>query len=219
MTKAKKPAKRTKAEEADLEVAKAVAPVRNSPAVRALGFASELADQPPLISICAATLAAGLVMKSRRVARAGARMLAAELLATTLKSVVKHRIDRTRPSVVADGGRYQRRAGSDPTGEMSSFPSGHTAGAVAVARALAREYPEHQAAAYVAAAAIGANKIPRCKHYPSDIAAGALVGLAAEAMVAFAESVVRSLGTQASADEPLAIETVESERPSEARMA
>ena len=61
------------------------------------------------------------------------------------------------------------------------FPSGHTAGAVAVARACARHYPPARAPAYAWAAGVAAAQVPRCAHYPSDVAGGALVGLAAEA--------------------------------------
>ena len=172
----------TTAEQADIALADAVAPARHTLPVRALGFISELADQPPLISICAATCAVGLVSGNRRLARAGARMLAAELIATKLKSMVKHRVDRTRPMVLAEGGAYKAELGGDHDHRMNSFPSGHTAGAVAVARAVVRDYPEHRTAAYAAAAAIGAIQIPRCTHYPTDIAAGALVGLIAEVM-------------------------------------
>ena len=179
------------AEKADIAVAEAAAPARDTPAVRALGWVSEIADQPPLITLCAATFAAGLILRDGRMARAGGRMLAAELLATKLKSLVKHRIDRTRPHVVANGGRYRARKGHDHDGAMNSFPSGHTAGAVAVARAYAREYPERAPAAYTGAAAIGAIQIPRSKHYPADVGAGAAIGLIAEKAVQLSEIALR----------------------------
>ncbi len=172
---------KTKVEQADIAIAEAAAPLRHQPAVEALGWLSELADQPQLISLCAATLALGLVTRNARLARTGGRMLAAELLATKLKSTVKHRIDRTRPRVSDDGGDYALQLGHDHAPERNSFPSGHTAGAVAVARAVAREYPEHQGAAYAVATFVAVIQIPRCQHYLTDLAAGAIVGLAAEA--------------------------------------
>ena len=173
-------------EQADVAVAVAVAPYRQTPLVRALGFVSEVADQPPLISICAATLGWGLLAGNPRLARAGGRMLAAELLATAIKTAVKRSIDRTRPMVLVEDGRYEMAPGSRRGHRINSFPSGHTAGAVTVARALARDYPEHAAAAYGAAAAIAAIQIPRCTHYPTDIAAGAAIGVAAETIVSLA---------------------------------
>ncbi|WP_174274263.1 phosphatase PAP2 family protein [Sphingomonas bacterium] len=176
------------AERADLAIARAAAAVHRSAPVRALGWVSELADQPQLISICCATLGSGMLLRDRRLARAGARMLAAELLATELKNLVKHRIDRTRPTVIAGGGRYWAGRGDDPAHEMTSFPSGHTAGAVAVAGAIARSYPAHRAAAFGTAAAIGAIQVPRCTHFVSDVGAGAVVGLVAAQAVAIGET-------------------------------
>lgn len=173
----------TKVEKADIAVAEAAAPLRHTPPVKALGFLSEVADQPPLFAICAAVLAFGIANGRPRVARAGARMLAAEALATFLKSEIKHRVDRTRPRVLASGGRYRMEKGQSRDSAVSSFPSGHTAGAVAVARAVAREYPEARGAAYLAAGAIAAIQIPRCQHYVSDLAGGAALGIAAEAVV------------------------------------
>ena len=133
--------KRSDAEQADIAVARAAAGARGNILVRAFGRASEIADQPPLITLCAAMFAAGLVTGNRPLARAGGRMLAAELPATKFKSLIKHRVDRTRPHVLADGGRYRAERGHDRDPALSSFPSGHVAGAVAVARAFAREYP------------------------------------------------------------------------------
>ena len=171
-------------EQADVAVTQAAAPYRESLAVRALGTLSELADQPQLFTICAATAALGVATGNRRLARSGARMFAAELLATALKTAVKRSIDRTRPKLLVDEGRYEMRRGSRRGSPINSFPSGHTAGAVGVARAFARDYPEHRAAAYGAAAAVAAIQIPRCKHYPTDLAAGAAIGLLSEAVVA-----------------------------------
>lgn len=191
------PRKPTKPEKADIAVAHAASPLRDTIAVRALGKASEIADQPPLITLCAATFAAGLILCDGRLARAGGRMLAAELLATKLKNMIKRRIDRTRPHVIANGGRYQAKMGHDHASAMTSFPSGHMAGATTVARAFAREYPEHAAEAYGTAAAIGAIQIPRSKHYPTDIGAGAVVGLIAEKMVHLTERLIhRALATK-----------------------
>ena len=96
-------AKRSKIEKADLKVAKAAAPARQSLPVRLLGTLSELADQPPLISFCAGLFVVGLVTRDRRLASAGGRMLAAELLATEMKSRIKHRVDRTHPRAAANG--------------------------------------------------------------------------------------------------------------------
>src|SRR5688572_24519792 len=93
-------------EQTDIEIAEEAAKWRDYPTVRALGKLSELADQPPLIALSAATLLAGVAFRDARLARAGARMIAAHLLATAIKTQIKRRVDRTRPFVLADESRY-----------------------------------------------------------------------------------------------------------------
>lgn len=174
-------------EETDIAMAEAAARVRRNPVVEALGDASEMADQPPLIALSAALLVGGLVVRRPTMAKAGARMLAAHLLATGMKTVVKRSVDRTRPHVLADEARYELRKGKSRHPRYNSFPSGHTAGAVAVAEGLARTVPAAAWPSRIWAAAIAVIQIPRCKHYISDIAAGAVVGWAADRMVRMAE--------------------------------
>jgi membrane-associated phospholipid phosphatase len=58
-----------------------------------------------------------------------------------------------------------------------SFPSGHTAAAFALARVLARRYPERSRLFYALAGLVGLSRICLDRHYPGDVAAGALVGL------------------------------------------
>jgi membrane-associated phospholipid phosphatase len=182
--------KPTKIERADIAVTAEAAPLRRTWPVRALGAVSEVADQPQLITACTATAAYGLLSGNERLASTGLRMLAAELVATKLKGLIKHRVDRTRPNVVDAGKRYELQPGHEHASDYNSFPSGHTAGAVGVARAIARGYPEHRLSAYSAAAAIAAIQIPRSKHYPTDLAAGAMIGLVAEGAVFAAERMI-----------------------------
>lgn len=170
-------------EAADVAVAKAAADYRENPLVRAAGAAAELADQPPLAIICALTIGAGLARRDARLTRAGVRMAAAHALATLAKAMIKRSVDRTRPYVLAEGKAYRRGKGRTNEGPLNSFPSGHTASAVAVARVIAREYPGSAIAGSVVATGVAAVQIPSCHHYVTDIAAGALIGLAVEAIV------------------------------------
>ena len=169
--------------EADVAVASAVEPYRKTLPVRLFGTLSELGDQPQMRTLCAAVIAAGLAGGNVRLARAGAKMLAAHTVATAAKNIVKNRIDRTRPRSRADkADAHKLRKGGNHDKEETSFPSGHTAGAVAVARAFVREYPEYAGPAYAAAGAIALAQVPRCAHYPSDVGAGTAVALASEAL-------------------------------------
>jgi undecaprenyl-diphosphatase len=164
-------------EKADVAVTEAVAPYADSLPVRLLSTFSKLGDQPPMLALSGAVLGAGLLRGDARMARAGGRMIAAHLLATAAKNMIKRRIDRTRPGVLVEEGRYRMKPGKNRAKAVTSFPSGHSAGAIAVAAAFAQEYPEHRAAAYAAAGAIAIAQIPRCAHYPTDVAAGTAIGL------------------------------------------
>lgn len=183
----KKKAKKAAEAVVDLDgrVIEAVEPYADTAAMKAMGFLSEIGDQPPMRALCVATIAAGAASGSPRLVRAGVKMLAAHTLATWAKDFIKLRIDRTRPRTDKD---HTLRPGKGKHKEITSFPSGHTAGAVAVARAFAREFPEHKAAAYTTAAAVSLVQVPRTAHYPTDIGAGLLIGLAAEAGLAAATS-------------------------------
>lgn len=170
-------------EKADVAVANAMAPAARTPLVQALGTLSEAADQPPLRFLCAGLVALGLWRGDKRLAGAGVRMLVAHSLATGIKTAIKHRVDRTRPTVLVEEGRYQMGAGNSRQHEDTSFPSGHTAGAVAAAGAFAHDYPRYRAVAYGLAGVAALMQIPRCKHYPSDVGAGTAIGVAAAAAV------------------------------------
>lgn len=179
-------ARASKVERIDAAIATAAVKHRKNRVVKAVGLLSEASDQPPLIAASAATLAVGLVLRQPRLARAGSRMLAAELAATGIKAVIKRYVVRTRPHKMLEGGRYelhQDRHGKKNEGPWNSFPSGHTAGAVAVGRALTREYPAVSGTAAAAATAVGIIQLPRGTHFTSDVVAGALVGLFAEEIV------------------------------------
>lgn len=170
--------------EADEAVAEAAEPLSEGLPGTILAAVAELGDQPAMRILCGAVIAVGLVGGDRRLAATGVRMLAAHTLATWAKDVVKHRVDRTRPNAKDKPGKDHRPSpGRDESKEETSFPSGHAAGATAVARAFARAYPGHAAPAAAAAAILSLTQVPRCAHYPSDAGAGVAIGLAAEAAV------------------------------------
>ncbi|GGD63360.1 phosphatase PAP2 family protein [Erythrobacter arachoides] len=170
----------------DLAVVGALHPYRDNPALKAIGAASELADQPPLIAASLGTLIAGLLTRRPRLARTGLAMLASHALATGIKTLVKDRIDRPRPGKVEREGEHAIEPGTSTDGEDRSFPSGHSAGAFAVARAVAREYPGGAPVAMALATTASAIQVPRKAHFPSDVIVGVAIGLASEAIVAFA---------------------------------
>lgn len=155
-------------------------PYVGSPPVRALDIFSKLGDQPELRLLSGALMLAGTFAGNDRLVRAGARMMLAHEAATLAKDSVKTEIDRTRPRSADARSEKKPRKGKHEGKEKTSFPSGHSAGAIAAARAFTREYPEHGAMALGAAGLVALLQIPRCAHYPTDVAAGLAIGLVAE---------------------------------------
>ena len=176
----------SKAERLDAALATAAVRHREHPVVRVLGAVAELADQPPLLAGSAGVVVAGVALRQPRLARAGLRMLTAELVATGIKAAVKHRVVRTRPHKMLKDGRYVLDSDADgekDEGPWNSFPSGHTAGAVAVGRALTREYPGSAPAVALAATLVALIQLPRGQHFASDVVAGAAIGFGSEKLV------------------------------------
>jgi undecaprenyl-diphosphatase len=167
--------------EADAKTVEAAQPYKDNPLLERL---ADLGDQPAMRIVCAATIAVGVLARDARFVRAGVRMLAAHTLATWTKNFVKHRVDRTRPRSAGDPRSDHRLSpGRSEAKEETSFPSGHAAGASAVAQAFAREVPEFAAPAYLVGGILSLAQIPRCAHYPTDVGAGVVIGLASEALV------------------------------------
>lgn len=167
-------------EKADMAVARAVSPYRHTPVVRGISHFAKLGDQPPLMTLSTGVLGIGLLTGNKRLARAGLRMIAANSLAILAKNFVKERIDRTRPDLLIREGRYEMRPGTSDDHAKRSFPSGHSACSTATARAFAREYPEYGQPAKTASSFIALSQVPRGTHYPTDVAAGSLIGFLAE---------------------------------------
>lgn len=152
---------------------------KNSAIVGALTPLCKLADETPLMIISGATVAAGILFRRPALARTGARMLAAHLVANAAKTVLKGSVDRLRPNAVEDRPAIKPGSGTDDKAE-NAFPSGHTAGAVAVAQAVAHEAPRYAVPARVIAGVAGATQVPRGAHYLTDVLSGAAVGWLSE---------------------------------------
>ncbi|MFJ9742052.1 phosphatase PAP2 family protein [Streptomyces sp. NPDC101166] len=75
--------------------------------------------------------------------------------------------------------------------DSSSFPSGHTAAAVAFTAAVAPTWPAAGAACAVPAAMLALERVQSGAHYPSDVAAGAAIGLASAWLTRHAPRLIR----------------------------
>jgi membrane-associated phospholipid phosphatase len=167
----------------DDETHKLCAPYIDTLPVKALGLISKVGDQPELRTISGALIVVGTLAGKDRLVKAGARMMIAHEAATAAKDLVKTEIDRKRPRSADERTQKEPKKGTHTAKEMTSFPSGHSAGAIAAARAFSREFPEYGPVAVGAAAFIALLQILRSAHYPTDVVAGLALGLAAEALV------------------------------------
>jgi membrane-associated phospholipid phosphatase len=174
----------SKPEKADVELGATLARHRDHPLIKAAGAAGKIGDQGPLYAVSGVVFAVGLAARHRRLAGSGVAMLLALAAADVSKRLTKRLVRRTRPHVLLDNGRYETDLGEPGGKREQSFPSGHTAGTVAVARALSRNFPKSGAAAGVAAVGIGVSRVAKGAHWPLDVLGGAVVGLAAEALSA-----------------------------------
>lgn len=100
--------------------------------------------------------------------------LVAYSLDISLYLILKNAIKRDRPAMRIDF--YE--AWITPSDQFS-FPSGHTAAAFLFAALVAWFYPAFTLPCYVWASLIGTSRVLLGVHYPSDIAAGALLGTGA----------------------------------------
>lgn len=170
-------------ERADVAVSAEAGKLRHTPAVKLLGALSEIADQPPAFTLATAATVAGFVTGRPRLAESGLRALAVLTLVTAAKSAIKSVVVRTRPFMLLDHGHYETGVMGPDEGPWNSFPSGHTANAAAVARAISRVVPEAGGPLAAGAIAIGVTQVPRAAHHSLDVVAGAALGLAIEGAV------------------------------------
>ena len=116
-----------------------------------------------------ATYAVGRAAGNTKLAVVGADLARAQILSQATAQGIKYIAGRTRPD-----------------GTDRSFPSGHAASAFATATVLQRHYgwkvgiPAYALAGYVGASRLNANK-----HYLSDVAFGAALGIVAGRTVTF----------------------------------
>jgi diacylglycerol kinase family enzyme/membrane-associated phospholipid phosphatase len=123
-----------------------------------------------------AVVLAGRKGKTRRGALRGVVAIGAASASANL--VAKQLFPRRRPA--AEEVPEHRRLTTRPA--SSSFPSGHAASAVAFTTAVTMESPAAGLAVAPLAAAVAYSRVHAGVHWPSDVGAGALIGVGAAAL-------------------------------------
>ncbi|MGV9687822.1 phosphatase PAP2 family protein [Streptomyces sp. NPDC003444] len=129
------------------------------------------------ISFSVAAVLALFPGRPRRAALAGVGAIAVASATANLlgkRLVRRPRPDREAARVVA--GRHV------PMPDSASFPSGHTASAVAFATAVGVVLPAAAVPLGVLASTVGYSRVHTGVHYPGDVAAGAVLGVASAAV-------------------------------------
>ncbi|MEY9964207.1 membrane-associated phospholipid phosphatase [Streptacidiphilus sp. MAP12-16] len=115
--------------------------------------------------------------RTRQAALLGGAAVA--VASATANLVGKRLVRRPRPdrtSLVVPGRHV-------PMPQSASFPSGHTASAVAFATAVGTALPATSLPLGLLACAVGYSRVHTGVHYPGDVAAGAVLGIASAAAV------------------------------------
>ena len=108
-----------------------------------------------------ATYTVGRVTGHRRIAGVGTDLIRAQLLAQTLTASIKLSARRNRPD-----------------GDEFSFPSGHTSVTFATATVLQRNFGwKAGVPAYALASYVAASRVQMKRHFLSDVAFGAAIGI------------------------------------------
>jgi undecaprenyl-diphosphatase len=156
--------------QADRNLTKRLAASASPGRHRALSVVEETAEGTKLWCGAAAVMAWLGGWRGRKTAAAGlAAVAVAQLVAN---GVCKQLADRPRPPR-----EWFPHDETDDHPDSSSFPSGHTAAAVAFTAAIAPAWPAVGAACAVPATMLAVERVQSGAHYPSDVAVGAAIGL------------------------------------------
>jgi membrane-associated phospholipid phosphatase len=130
-------------------------------------------------SVTLGLLGAGLISGNPEITRAGGRLAATLALAGVSATGFKLVVGRPRPNESSDVDGFSPFSGQD------AMPSGHTTVAFALATALADDINRTWASVglYTLAAGVGWSRMNDNKHWLSDVAAGAVLGVSSAKLV------------------------------------
>ena len=142
-------------------------------AITAIGYG--LADA----AIAATLLVIGLKAGRPREAAVGRLGLFAVIVASVFGQVLKNLFCRSRPLAERSGQFFVDFPCLGKGAGFISFPSGHSVTAFALAFVLSRAYPRYASLFYGLAVLVAISRVYLAKHFPSDVVAGAAIGILA----------------------------------------
>jgi membrane-associated phospholipid phosphatase len=161
----------SEADAIDLAVYRAVADTPTPHLDVAMRRVSNAANYSRLSIAAAGLLATAGGARGRRAARSG---LTAVVATSAFVNLVVKPLGRRRRPERTEQETESERAVRMPASR--SFPSGHTAAAVAFASGVSRVWPAVGAPLQVLAALVGYSRVHTGVHYPGDVVAGAVIG-------------------------------------------
>lgn len=133
------------------------------------------------IGIPAGLLAGGIISNDKQMRDNALFVASSTAFSYGLTLVLKHIVKRPRPFIQNINIVPVYRAGS------TSFPSGHTSTTIATATALSMAYPKWYviAPAFLWAGSVSYSRMYLGVHYPTDVAAGAIIGAGSAVSLSF----------------------------------
>lgn len=147
--------------------------LRVATAITAMGYG--LADA----AIAGTLLVIGLKAGRPREALAGRLGLFAVIVSSLSGQILKNLFCRSRPLTEKSGEFFSEFPCLGKGTGFISFPSGHAVTAFTLAFVLARAYPRYAVLFYGLAVLVALSRVYLAKHFPSDVVAGAAVGILA----------------------------------------
>jgi undecaprenyl-diphosphatase len=126
------------------------------------------------ITLCIAWLVAIKYFKWGNEFYHGAAGLTAVIGSGIMVQILKHLVGRARPRMTLPPWEH---IGPSFDSDLHSFPSGHTTTTFALAAVLASRFPRQAWIFYLIASLVGVGRVVGGSHYPSDVLAGAILGL------------------------------------------